>query len=190
MRKKSFLLSFVLVMSLFGLVSDVRAEHMTEFPTMECEDPKTTRTIQVVDGMLKYDGEQIQVPKNTCFRMIFHNPDATEHDFTVHYQGEEWIHIDSNSDTNDELGTNTANDASNGELQGNGWATHFYMSPNEDVTLNFYCEVPGHNTTMIGDFVIGNGSSTSAPGFEAMSLLVGFTVLLLIVTVFRKKNRN
>ena len=170
------------------MTSMVGAEHMTEFPTMECENPTTTRIIEVVSDELKFSTDRIQVPKNTCFRMMFHNPDGTEHDFTVQYQGEEYIHMDANSGANDELGTNSTNDGANGELQGLGWATHFYMSPNEDITLQFFCEVPGHNTTMVGDFVIGDGSPASAPGFEVASVLVGFLAIAAVVTFYRKKN--
>jgi uncharacterized cupredoxin-like copper-binding protein len=192
MKLKTFIIGFVIVMAMINMVSVAKAEHMDEFPTMECDSPTETHAVQVVnDGTLKFNVTKVEVSKNACIRMIFWNPTEVEHDFTVaDKEGVEWIHMDSINAAEDELGTNTTNDAANGELQGQGYATHFYMTPNEDITLNFHCEVPGHNTTMTGDFIIGAGSpgSASSPGFEATSVVIGFLSIAAIVTIYKKKN--
>ena len=62
-------------------------------------------------------------------------------------------------------------------------------TPDLDKTLKFYCSVDGHEPTMHGNIIIGEGSSEDSglPGFE---LFLAFTAMLTLVAVLSRFRRN
>lgn len=176
--KLSLLLIAGLGFALF-FSSSVSAEHMSEFPNMECTTPTETRVIGVVSGDLKFNVSSVTMPKATCVEVIFVNSDATEHDLTaLDADGEEWIHMDV---------SNTPEDEGTGEGQGQGIGTHYYMTPDEDITLEFYCEVEGHKELgMFFELIIGEGSTEEAPGFTLPLVIVGFLSMASLIPKIRK----
>ena len=192
------MMGMFLMVGTFNGTNTVQAEHMTEFPTMECDTPTASFAVQSVQGELKFNITELKVPKNTCIKMTFFNPSDVEHDFTIEYNDEEWIHMDAIFADDDEGLNSTSGTYYFGypenkttmEEQGKGVATHFYMTPNEDITLTAFCEVEGHQDAgMEFDFVVGDGSPAASPGFELPIFLFSIFIVGVVSTLYRKSKK-
>ena len=57
-----------------------------------------------------------------------------------------------------------------------------WITPEEDVTIIYYCGFSGHYSQgMIGKFIVGDGSSSLVSGFTVTLLLVGLFISMLII---------
>ena len=123
------------------------------------------------DNSLAYNESSLEVPKATCVAITFENSAGIEHTFT----------IDASSMYNTTL-------FNIGLMPGTN-ATSNYLTPNTDVTFQYYCEVPGHRAGgMYGSLIIGKGSPKSnSPGFEIIPVFVGLIVITLSISYYRKK---
>lgn len=192
MRKTAIFFGLVFVFSFLLVASSVNAEHMDEeaFYDMECDTPVgNAYEISVKDGEALFDVTELKFPKNTCVEVVFRNPNNDKHDFTVKYEGERWLHMDANNDpAEDHIGPFGAiQNLTTAEQQGVGIATHYWMTPDEDITLEGFCEVPGHKVAgMLFDVIIGSGTPASSPGFELPLVLFG----LISVAYVAKTKRN
>ncbi len=181
MKLKSLIIGVLLSISLITTLSSVSAEHMQEFPTMECDNPTEFYAISAIPGELKFNITELSISKDVCFSFSFINQQESAHDLTVlDKDGEEWIHMDVSTASTDE-GT--------GELQGSGIGTHYYKAPNYDITLQIFCEVEGHaDGGMVADLIIGAGGSgpDKIPGFELPLVIAGFISMLIAIPKIRK----
>ena len=168
---------------------------MLEFPTMECDTPTQSFVVGAVNGTTQFNVTKLEFPKNACIRLSFFNPDDQEHDLTVlDKAGEEWIHMDAIYSDEDEGLNSTdhtyyfgsANKTTAAE-QGKGLATHFWLTPNEDITLEAFCEVLGHKDAGMHFPVIIGKETASSPGFELPLVLASSLLVGVIVVSYRKR---
>lgn len=180
--------------------NSLNAEHNEEFPTNGCETPDKSIQISVNGFDLIYiiDGVQnpdVQVEKNSCLEITFENKtDGIDHDFTVVDESEadmsEIIHMDTPT------GTTTH---------------HLWLIPDKVITLDYFCEVPGHRAAgETGKYIIGVGTpietdttsnadfitdddvtdtdgGVSLPGFE-LAMTISGLFLIFSIRKLRKNN--
>ena len=181
--KLKIILSTLIIFIFLSSVSSFNAEHNEEFPTNGCETPDKSIQISVHEANFRFtiDGREnpdIQVEKNSCLEITFENKtDGIDHDFTV-LDGSgkfEIIHMDAAS----------------------GVTTHHLWSiPNGNITLDYFCEVPGHRAAgENGKFIIGEGTrTTTAPTRTSDSIadissdgglrVPGFEMVMVIPILF------
>ena len=142
MKSRNFLLSWIIILPICFSGLNAPIIHAQPTPGVQCSDPTIEVEIRSLAG-IRFDLNQIQVPKATCVKitLINENPDI-EHDFTIDgitgNIGIEEVYIPVTPST-----TNSFN----------------VTTPDADVTLNFYCSVPGHRAAgEEGDFIVGEGT--------------------------------
>jgi hypothetical protein len=100
---------------------------------------------------------------------------AVEHDFSVDADadlGIPKIYVQLLNNGDGDNGTDTT--------------TVTFKTPDVDATVEFYCSVVGHRTTMFGDLVIGAGSKV--PGFELSIALIAMLSLIAIPQLRKRKS--
>ena len=138
---------------------------------------------------LKLGGQNnpdIEVAKGTCLEITFDNTADIDHDFTVvdDSTSSELIHMDTPALTT---------------------THHLWKIPDVDITLFYFCEVPGHRDAgMFGTFKIGAGSpveinsgtndnpfnqnsssATATLGLALYSTIFSISFMIILVTKFR-----
>ena len=148
----------------------------TKNTTNQCATP--TVTINLAGGPGEsYNQTTINVAQGACVAIDFVNMDsASAHTFTI------------DGDSANNITVFNIYLAAKGDT-----ATVNFQAPNADITIPFYCAVPGHATAgMKGNMVVGTATSKtggSTPGFEVVSLFFGlFVATGLVATYRRRKN--
>ena len=157
-------MSFIMLtlfVSAFATMNLVTSEHNTEFSVNGCETPTEWLNITMMNRKFMVDGAELKtvtVGKNACLGMMTENHDNEEHDFTVKDGDDEVIHMDTPA---------------------NGSIIHYWQLPDDDLTLEFFCEVEGHaDEGMKGEFIIGDGGGL--PGFELPLVFVALAAMIAI----------
>ncbi|MHA2091510.1 MAG: hypothetical protein ACW98K_11680 [Candidatus Kariarchaeaceae archaeon] len=179
MHKSLKLLSLLLLATLF--VSSMNVNVVAQHHESVSEDCNATLflTITADASQILFDKDELKAPQSTCvqLKLVNLNP-IMEHDFTIDkYDGTTLtsihIHLADNKD-----GPN-----------GDGIKTLNFTTPAEDKTYYFYCSVTGHEATMNGNFIVGEGSSEDSglPGFE---FFLAFTAMLALATILARFRRK
>ncbi|MHA2027804.1 MAG: cupredoxin domain-containing protein [Candidatus Kariarchaeaceae archaeon] len=148
----------------------------------DCHDATEFITIEAHASEVSYNKDDLTVSKNTCVQITFMNKNPlVEHDFTIDDFGGPHtdrihIHLDNSTDGHMGMGMKSIN----------------VTTPDVDKTFKFYCTVLGHEPTMNGNLIVGEGSSEddSLPGFEFLILLSSMAVLILPAKKLRNKKLN
>lgn len=182
--KKASIFTFLLVaLTLISTSNNVLATtyHVAntthEMPVDQCTTPTEFRAISTTETGLLYNASEMRVPKDTCVQITFVNLQDMSHDFVI------------DEDVNNSFGMvhiHVMN--STAGMNGSNHMSMNVLTPNADITYEFYCSMPGHRTTMYGNFIVGDGSpSASSPGFELISLFLSVVTILTVVRI-RKRN--
>ena len=173
MNSLKFITICTLVLFLLSTFSMVGLSTITDYKVdtgSQCSTATVTFHIQAQAGD-QYNVTKFTVSKGACVAVSFYDSDSVDHAFT----------IDANS----------ANNVTAFNIyitQGQTKVSNF-QAPNKDVTIKFYCSVPGHEQNgMYGSLTVGNGSSSkSSPGFEMVPLLFGLFVTAGAVSIYKKR---
>ena len=160
------IVTFVFLLSSVGMVTAQTPTYA--IPTADqCKTPNKTLFITGGPGDL-YNVTTLNAPTSTCVKITFHNADTVDHTFTINAISSDnvtYFNIYSKSGQ-----TNSSN----------------FWTPSKSMSLNFICIVPGHEAAgMVGTLKVG--SSSSAPGFEFIPLVLGLFVATGLVTTYRKR---
>jgi azurin len=181
---------FVVVVITFSLL--LNASFSTSQQSgLECTNPTFEVEIKSLVG-IKYNLQEIQVPKNTCVKITLVNEDPDiPHDFTI----------------NSESGENGI-EAVTIEVNGGETASFNVVTPDTDTIFVFYCSLPGHRAAgEEGDFIVGEGhissssvteeesssqdnqesDSVSLPGFSFTDF---FFMNIAMIILLKNKNRS
>ncbi|MHA2029356.1 MAG: hypothetical protein ACW98K_18170 [Candidatus Kariarchaeaceae archaeon] len=185
--KLKILLSIFLITMFASSVGSVSSEHNAEFPTNGCTTADHSIVITangevlifVIDGK---DNPEVAVDKDSCVEVTFNNTSDLDHDFTV---------VDESVDEEEaELDDTLFYEIIHMDTDAGNSTHHLWQMPDKDVTLDYFCEVAGHQAGgMEGTFKIGSGSSddSALPGF---GFLVTFIGLLAVLSIPIVKRRN
>ncbi|MCH8907620.1 MAG: cupredoxin domain-containing protein [Candidatus Heimdallarchaeota archaeon] len=166
------------IIRMIPLILIVSMVYLTSAPVQvasleTCNTP--TETVTITSPLIenRFDKTEIAFSKNTCVELIFVNdqPESTltPHDFVV--------------DSADGL-----TGGINLKPAGGGTESITFMTPDKDITYEFYCAVPTHREIgMEGELIIGAGSSTEDdnPGFGLMLSFIALSAML--VTLLRRR---
>ena len=160
-------------------VTDYRVETLSQ-----CSSPTVSLAIKEINSQNSYNTSTLSAPVNSCVKITLVNADFNEHTFTIENITYFNVYAASGSSSSDTL-----------------------ITPNTNVTLNFFCAVPGHESTEHGIFIVGTGNQTtsstpsstsstsstsssstakSSPGFEASAFFAMFGIIGVVVLVRRK----
>lgn len=167
----AFLLSILSTSSALGFT--IIADDQTVTPS-QCTTPTKTLYVGVIIGSMAFNVTSLNAPKNSCVEIVFHNADPSMvHTFTI------------NEDT--------ANNITLFNIYSAGTESHSlnFLTPNADMSITYYCAVPGHYASgMKGTLKIGTDSSGSgsAPGFEVIPVFIGLFAMATLAVIIKKKN--
>ena len=155
--------SFLLAMIHIPVVNAV--EKGSDFQN-HCTNPDREFVVGVIVGFLKYNVSSITVTKGECFTIVFQNLDpSVEHDFVIDKVGGSANLSVLDADlTKAEI--NHVDFDSAGPTTDYGWGPNGIdkfnvLAPQVDASFKYYCDVPGHSTTMNGKLIVGNGGSSN-----------------------------
>jgi len=153
---------------------DPLAEH--QIVATSCEQPRSFRRIEIKGGIeFARDGEVfafeprvIRAERCEEVEIVFENTDAVRHALMVPSLNPMFVL----------------------EFTGRGTKSLRFVTPDEDVTLEFHCHVPTHEQFgMLGELIVGKGGEP--PAHEAPSAATArlFEGIGGVVAVDRRKNR-
>ncbi|MHA2091511.1 MAG: hypothetical protein ACW98K_11685 [Candidatus Kariarchaeaceae archaeon] len=145
----------------------------------DCDNATEFITVESHASEISFKTEEYTVSKNTCVQITFKNNNPiVAHDFTIdHFDGPHTdkihMHLDNSTDGHMGMGMMTLN----------------VTTPDADVTLEFICSVIGHEATMKGNLIVGEGSSddSSLPSFE---FYLAFTTILALATILARSRKK
>ncbi|MHA2253233.1 MAG: plastocyanin/azurin family copper-binding protein [Candidatus Kariarchaeaceae archaeon] len=182
MRKVLTITTFLLFLGLFissMAVTQVAAQEDHHDDDSHCDTPTEFVEITADAADLKFDKDELKVSRNTCVQLTFTNLNPlVEHDFTVdHVEGTDGI---------EKIHVHLANNQ-DGHM-GDGVAKFNFTTPDADKTFRFYCSIPGHESSMKGDLIVGEGSEEEdAPGFGVFIALSTILAVAIITPRIRKR---
>lgn len=151
----SYLLILVTVLNTVILVSateqSLNQNDITTTTPDQCQNAVVTLYIGTSPGT-KYNVSTLQAPKSSCIRISLANSDVTDHTFRI------------DASTADNIAYfNIYTDP--GKL-----TTSNFMTPNKDISIQFYCAEVGHKANgMFGTLIIGNPVSSSSASTSSSS---------------------
>lgn len=190
--------SIFIVSSVFTL--QVVASNYQTTSSNQCSTASVTFNIQG-ESLDRYNVTTFAVVPSACVAVAFRNVDTIDQSFT----------IDAISASN--VAFFTIYDRPN-QVQ-----TVNFLVPNANMTIKYYCAVPGHEANgMYGNLTVGTGSSsiqssttrpvsttptttsnnalsqsaqtiTTSPSFETVSVILAFTVSVLIASKFKRTRK-
>lgn len=124
-----------------------------------------------------YNVTSISLEKNTQYTIIFEIFEEDGFHNLIIDQDNDVSDINTDDNGDKHIGiASTATGLGGETVWSSTWTT-----PDEDITITYFCGIPGHfSSGMKGVFIIGEGSSTSAPGFEVFFLLISVFGLALL----------
>ena len=143
--------------------------------TTQCSNPTSSLVIGVISGETAFNVTSLTAPSNTCVKVVFQDNDPNvAHSFTINADSANGVAQFNIYDTAGSTGTSN------------------FMTPNANITLTYFCAVPGHyDTGMHGTLTVGTVSTSSgkkSPGFEMITVFMGLFALVAISTIIKKKN--
>lgn len=164
-----FIMVFIFMVSSIGTVTAANPTYETS-TSNQCSTPTENLFISADKSSITYNTSTLTASKNTCVAIDFTNPSSLDHTFS----------IDAISSDNVTYFNIFVKAGTNG--------TSNFLTPNVDVTLKYYCQVPGHEQDgMYGSLIVGKGSSTSSPGFELPIVIVSMFAVVAIVKFYKMK---
>ena len=166
-------LFMISAISVIGVPAQTYANYATD-TTNQCTTATTTLFISAEASGTAFNTTTLNAPKNTCVAIVFTDLGTVPHSFTI------------NADSGNNIAQfNIYQDGTNTNAK-----TLNFMTPNADITIEYYCAVPGHvDTGMKGNLVVGSGTpAKSSPGFEFLPVFLGLFAVAGLVTLYKKRN--
>lgn len=168
-------------------VSTVQAVSYLQSTSDQCNTATVTLNIQAQLGD-KYNVTNFTVAPGACVAVAFKNVDTIDHTFTI--DG-----VNSSSYTITYF---------NIYLKANQNQTVNFQTPNTNITIKYYCAIPGHETIgQYGNLTVGTGTpltnttstniagstsqiSTSTPSFEAVTVILAITTSIIVFSRIKR----